>query len=85
MSSLQIRDVPADLLEKLRAISAKERRSVNAQALVMLAEAVRDKQARLTIAELIEKAGEIRRAANGRGKIPDSAQLIRKARAGRGR
>ncbi len=41
MSSLTVRDIPEDVLETLRALSSRERRSLNSEILVVLEEGVR--------------------------------------------
>ncbi len=40
MTSLTITDIPDELIERLRAIAARERRSLNQQAIVMLGRAL---------------------------------------------
>jgi len=80
MASLQIRNVPTDVMEKLRRIAGKERRSINAQVLMLLADAVNEDQQRSTVKEILERAREIRSSAKRGRKIPGSLALIRKAR-----
>lgn len=41
MSSMTVRDIPEDVLETLRALSSRERRSLNSEILVVLEEGVR--------------------------------------------
>jgi plasmid stability protein len=85
MSSLQIRNVPPVLLKKVRLIAAQEHRSINAQVLVLLSEAVAEKRTPAPVPELLKKAAEIRRAAKRAKNIRGSLELIHRARAERTR
>jgi plasmid stability protein len=78
MASLTIRDVPDDVLDRLRRVAAEQRRSVNAQAIQWLEDASRRQWSR---AEWEDLLGDLRRGRRAlRSQRSDSAQLIRRMR-----
>lgn len=78
MPSLTIRDLPDDVMLRLRRAAAEQHRSLNAQAIHWLAQASRQERSR---AEWVELLAEAKRS---RERIPrqpgDSADLIRRMR-----
>lgn len=80
MPSLQIRNVPEDLLNEIREEARKEHRSVTAQALVMISDAMENRKRKQRVEELLAKADEIRRTTKRTKNIPDSVEIIRQAR-----
>jgi plasmid stability protein len=78
MASLTIRDVPDDVLDRLRRVAAEQRRSVNAQAIQWLEDASRRQWNRGEWDDLLE---DLRKGRRGlRSQRSDSAQLIRRMR-----
>lgn len=81
MPSLTIRDLPEDVLYRLRRAAAEQRRSLNAQAIHWLADASRREWSRHDWAEVLD---DLREGRSGlRRQRRESAELIRRMRDGR--
>lgn len=81
MPSLTVRDIPEELMERLRRAAAEERRSVNSQALYWLEWAARHWMSLEERTGLVERIRASREATFRRhGMGGDSAKLIRKIR-----
>ena len=86
MPSLTIRNIPEDVLERLRHAAAEERRSVNAQTVQWLERASRQWVSRKKNDALIERIDSLReRIRQTHGPGGDSARTLREMRQQRGR
>ena len=78
MPSLTIRNLPDDLLERLRNAAAERRRSINAQALEWLSRASRQEHSAADCDRVLREVGQTR--ARLRPRRGDSTRLIRAMR-----
>ncbi len=85
MSTLQIRGLPQEVKDRLQELARREKRSLNAQAALLLTEAVDRERHRETAAESLLRADEIREAAPKRRRGADSLAMLHRGRAERRR
>lgn len=70
MATLYVRNFPEELYERLKAVAAERRRSVSAEVVVLVEQALESEQAVSRRLEALERIGERRR----RFKMPPGAQ-----------
>jgi len=80
MASMQIRNIPQEIMERIKDIASRERRSINSQVIILIEKAVNEESARLSVNELLDLAQKIRRTIPKKRKIPGGLALLRKAR-----
>ena len=81
MATLHVRNVPDELHERIRSLASERKRSLSAQVLVMLDDALRRERHRATFTEIVEQMRRDRHEyPKGKG-IPDSVELLREDRA----
>jgi hypothetical protein len=81
MPSLTIRNIPEHLMEDLRRIAKRERRSVNAQAIYCLEEATQSHRNLARRARVVKEINALREEIHRRhGLGSDSTELIRRMR-----
>lgn len=78
MPILHLRNVPEPLYQRLRELAAEEKRSLNAQAVALLEQAVG--AGRPDVRAILEQARAIRKLSRGRPRGPGSLTLLHAAR-----
>ena len=81
MSTLYVRDVPDELMGRLRERAAKERRSMAAEVVTILERALQDQVPRRNVAQILEDMRRRRDACTPPAGAPDSLELLREDRA----
>jgi|GEM_PF-460284 len=83
--TMTVRNVDDEIYSRLSTLAKKQRRSLNAQVLAILEEALMRENARAgSVADLLAEAERIRHTVRRRKGAPDSAEVLRRARAERG-
>lgn len=79
MPLLQVRDIPEDLYEKLARVARAENRSIAQETIVLLREALNQKEERLAKRrDLLDAIGS--QVAEGADSFPDPVSLLREDR-----
>ncbi len=81
MSILHVRNVPEDLYDQIQHMANAKHRSLSAQVVTLLEQAVKQEQARQTQAKTLGNIRRRRTAQSIRPEVPDSASLMREDRA----
>ena len=79
MATLHVRNVPDDLYESLRRRAREEGRSINAEAIELLRPALVERD-RLSIAELLARAEQLRATQTPDPDAPTAVEMIREDR-----
>ena len=86
MSSLTVRDIPEEVMQRLREAATEDRRSINSQTVFWLEQAARQRMSLDERTRLVSRVRSLRRAiTRRRGTGPDSAKIIRRMRDERAR
>ncbi|WP_298920944.1 Arc family DNA-binding protein [uncultured Nostoc sp.] len=86
MATLYVRNLPDDLYAKLQELAASQHRSINAQVITLLEQALKteaqqiEDQKRQNVLKVIEESRQRRRVNPADFGLPDSTQLIREDR-----
>ncbi|MCB1153673.1 MAG: hypothetical protein H6684_07795 [Deltaproteobacteria bacterium] len=80
MATLQIRNMPDDLMEKLQERAKRERRSVSAQAITELQRTLDEPHDRQKVRELLKRADELRAKTKLHPGTPEAVEMIRRDR-----
>ncbi|MEH1907349.1 MAG: Arc family DNA-binding protein [Nostoc sp.] len=86
MATLYVRNLPDDLYAKLQELAASEHRSINAQVITLLEEALKtetqqiEDQKQQNVLKVLEESRQRRRVNPADFGLPDSTQLIREDR-----
>ncbi|MBW4423812.1 MAG: Arc family DNA-binding protein [Nostoc desertorum CM1-VF14] len=86
MATLYVRNLPDDLYAKLQELAASEHRSINAQVITLLEQALKteaqqiEDQKRQSVLKVLEESRQRRRVNPADFGLPDSTQLIREDR-----
>ncbi|MEH1814813.1 MAG: Arc family DNA-binding protein [Nostoc sp.] len=86
MATLYVRNLPDDLYAKLQELAASEHRSINAQVITLLEQALKtetqqiEDQKRQNVLKVLEESRQRRRVNPADFGLPDSTQLIREDR-----
>ena len=82
MAILHVRKVPGDLYKRIQALAREERRSMSAQVIRLLEEAVRQSERRReSMSVILERIRARREAIRLPGEWPGSLELLREDRA----
>ncbi len=81
MPILHVRDVPANLYQKIRKLAALQRRSLSAQVVTLLDRAVDEENRLKTQSEILKDLKQNRAKLKYVHSIPDSVSLLREDRA----
>ena len=86
MPSLTVRNIPEQVIKRLRNAAREQKRSINSEAVLWLERAARDSSSREDVAKLFRKIRASRRAILRRhGLGTDSVEIIRQMREERAR
>lgn len=86
MPSMTVRDIPKDIMQRLRKAAAEQRRSINAQAVCWLEKGAREWMGSEEQKELLRRIKASREATYQRhGLLSDSTEIIRQMRENRAR
>ncbi|MBN3883074.1 MAG: Arc family DNA-binding protein [Nostoc sp.] len=86
MATLYVRNLPDDLYAKLQELAASEHRSINAQVITLLEQALKteaqqiEDQKQQNVLKVLEESRQRRRVNPADFGLPDSTQLIREDR-----
>ena len=86
MATLYVRNLPDDLYAKLQELAASEHRSINAQVITLLEQALKtevqqiEDQKRQDVLKVLEESRQHRRVNPADFGLPDSTEMIREDR-----
>ncbi|MFN6484413.1 MULTISPECIES: FitA-like ribbon-helix-helix domain-containing protein [unclassified Nostoc] len=86
MATLYVRNLPDDLYTKLQELAASQHRSINAQVITLLEQALKtegqqiEDQKRQNVLKVLEESRQRRRVNPADFGLPDSTELIREDR-----
>ena len=80
MAILHVRNVPEDLYQRLQELATERKRSLSAEVILLLAQAIREEQARRDQAKLLSEIRR-RRRAYPTSKAFNSVKMLREDRA----
>ncbi|NDJ20463.1 Arc family DNA-binding protein [Nostoc sp. B(2019)] len=86
MATLYVRNLPDDLYAKLQELAASQHRSINAQVITLLEQALKteapqtEDQKRCNVLKLLEESRSRRRVNPADFGLPDSTEMIREDR-----
>ena len=80
MPILHVRGIPQDLYERVKTQAAIDHRSLTAEVIHLLEQGLSSELPRQTMAEVLERARQLRESLEGQGVQVDSTELVRQER-----